>query len=221
MFLQGCGCKGTGSLTQVKLPAGCLLLPGRLSTHEQAELAAQIRDVIAAAPLYHAAMPRTGLPFSVAMTNCGRLGWFSDKARGYRYEALHPLTNRPWPSIPDALLELWREVSNYGEDPESCLVNHYLGKAKMGLHRDEDEAERGAPVVSVSLGDSAVFRIGGLTRRDPTISLTLRSGDVLVMGGPSRLIYHGIDRILPGTSDLLPEGGRFNLTMRRVTRLEA
>ena len=209
------------TLTQIKLPAGCSLLAGRLSASEQAQLAAQIREVVAAAPLYRAAMPRTGMPFSVAMTNCGSLGWFSDKAHGYRYETHHPVTDRPWPPIPQALIELWREVSNYGEVPESCLVNYYVGKAKMGLHRDEDEAELGAPIVSISLGDSAIFRLGGLTRRDPSISLTLRSGDVLVMGGPSRLIYHGIDRILPGTSDLLSEGGRFNLTMRRVTKPEA
>jgi DNA oxidative demethylase len=217
MFLQGCGSKGTEPLTQVKLPAGCSLLPGHLNSDRQAKLAAQIGEIVVAAPLYHAAMPRTGLPFSVAMTNCGRLGWFSDKERGYRYETRHPGTGQPWPPIPNALLELWREVSDYGSDPESCLINYYRGKAKMGLHRDEDEAEPDAPIVSVSLGDSAVFRLGGLRRRDPTVSLTLRAGDVLVMGGPSRLIYHGIDRILPGTSDLLPQGGRYNLTMRRVT----
>jgi alkylated DNA repair protein (DNA oxidative demethylase) len=220
IFMQGCGSKGTAPYESPDLPEGCRLIRGRLAPLEQQGLVAELRKIMAQAPLYHPHMPRTGRPFSVAMTNCGPLGWFSDKERGYRYESRHPHTRRPWPPMPDILLRLWHEVTAYPAMPEACLVNHYSGKARMGLHRDEDEGDFCAPIVSVSLGDSAVFRIGGLKRRDPTVSFPLNSGDVLVMGGPSRLIYHGIDRILPGSSSLLPEGGRINLTLRRVTRPE-
>ncbi len=177
---------------------------------------AEIRAVIAEAPLITPTMPRTGKPFSVAMTNCGPLGWVSDKERGYRYEPHHPATGCPWPPIPDRLLAAWFELTSFPKAPEACLVNYYSGKARLGLHRDEDEKDFSAPILSVSLGDSAVFRLGGLKRRDPSQSLELRSGDVIMMGGPSRLIYHGIARVLPGTSDLLAEGGRINLTLRYV-----
>ena len=181
---------------------------------------AELRGIMVAAPPYHPLMPRTGRSLSVAMTNCGELGWYTDKDGGYRYENRHPFTGNPWPPMPDALLQLWHEVTTYQHNPQACLINHYQGKARMGLHRDENEADFAAPILSVSLGDSAIFRIGGLKRRDPTVAFMLHSGDVLVMGGPSRLIYHGIDRVLPGTCDLLPEGGRINLTLRRVTRPE-
>jgi len=155
---------------------------------------------------------------SVRMTNCGPLGWVTDRDGGYRYQATHPVTGKPWPAMPGALLKLWREVAGYPAPPEACLVNYYVGGAKMGLHQDKDEDDFAAPVVSVSLGDSAIFLVGGLTRKDPTQALELRSGDVVVLGGDDRLAYHGIDRILPGTSALLPEGGRLNLTLRRVTK---
>jgi alkylated DNA repair protein (DNA oxidative demethylase) len=217
MFLQGCGSKGTEGAEAGGLPIGCRLFRGFFNAAQQAELAAEIAGIIAEAPLYHPRMPRTNKPFSVAMTNCGPLGWYSDKDGGYRYEHRHPVTARPWPAIPERLRRLWLDVAGFAGDPEACLINHYSGKAKMGLHRDEDEAELGAPIVSVSLGDSALFRLGGLARRDPTVSFPLHSGDVLLMGGPSRLIYHGIDRIRAGSSGLLPQGGRINLTMRRVT----
>jgi alkylated DNA repair protein (DNA oxidative demethylase) len=161
-------------------------------------------------------MPRTGTPFSVRMTNFGPLGWVSDRA-GYRYQAAHPETGRPWPAIPEAVLAIWHAVSLYGADPEACLVNLYESGAKMGLHQDADEAAKDAPVVSISLGDTALFRIGGPTRGDPTRSLRLSSGDVLVLGGASRHSFHGIDRVYPGTSRLLSGGGRINLTLRRVT----
>lgn len=192
-------------------------LPGYLDPAAQRRLLAAIRRVIARAPLYQPTMPGTGQPFSVAMTNCGRLGWVSDKAGGYRYQPLHPVTGTPWPPMPLALLTLWREVSGYPAPPEACLVNWYAPGAKMGLHVDRDEADFSAPVVSISLGDDAWFRIGGAKRRDPTRRMLLRSGDVAVLGGRSRLAHHGIDRILPGTSDLLGEPGRINLTLRRVT----
>jgi alkylated DNA repair protein (DNA oxidative demethylase) len=151
------------------------------------------------------------------MSNLGRLGWVSDQT-GYRYQAQHPETGKPWPPIPPMVMEVWRKVSDYPHEPEACLVNYYREGAKMGLHRDEDEEDFSAPVVSISLGDTAVFRIGGTERGGKTETLELASGDVVVLGGPSRLRYHGIDRVLSGTSSLLKEGGRLNLTLRRVTK---
>jgi alkylated DNA repair protein (DNA oxidative demethylase) len=174
--------------------------------------------VMEQAPLFTPTMPRSGKPMSVRMTNCGPLGWATDKERGYRYQATHPVTGKPWPPMPEALLKLWREVAGYPAPPEACLVNYYVGDAKMGLHQDKDEENFAAPVVSVSLGDAAIFRVGGLNRKDKTHAFELKSGDVVVLGGDDRLAYHGIDRILPGTSALLPEGGRLNLTLRRVTK---
>ena len=206
-------CKGHGPAG----PEGFRHLPGHLSPARQAELLSHVRSVLAEAPLYVPTMPRTGKPLSVRMTNCGPLGWVSDKAGGYRYQAEHPLTGRPWPAMPDRLLRLWREVAGYPAPPEACLVNYYGPGARMGSHRDEDEAEIRAPVLSVSLGDHATFHIGGLQRSGPKWRLLLRSGDVVVLGGAARRAYHGIDRIHPGTSALLPEGGRLNLTLRRVT----
>ncbi len=193
-------------------------LPGKLKDAEQAKLLDALRAVMAEAPLFTPTMPRSGKPMSVRMTNCGPLGWVTDKERGYRYQATHPVTGKPWPAMPEALLKLWREVAFYPALPEACLVNYYVGDAKMGLHQDKDEEDFAAPVVSVSLGDSAIFRVGGLNRKDETQALELKSGDVVVLGGDDRLAYHGIDRILPGTSALLPEGGRLNLTLRRVTK---
>jgi DNA oxidative demethylase len=193
-------------------------LPGKLKDAEQGRLLGALRAVMAEAPLFTPTMPRSGKPMSVRMTNCGPLGWVTDKEQGYRYQATHPVTGKPWPAMPQALLDLWADIARYPAPPEACLVNYYLGDAKMGLHQDKDEEDFAAPVVSVSLGDSAVFRVGGLTRKDPTHAFELKSGDVVVLGGDDRLAYHGIDRILPGTSDLLPEGGRLNLTLRRVTK---
>jgi alkylated DNA repair protein (DNA oxidative demethylase) len=193
-------------------------LPGKLKDAEQGRLLGALRAVMAEAPLFTPTMPRSGKPMSVRMTNCGPLGWVTDKEQGYRYQATHPVTGKPWPAMPQALLDLWREVASYPADPEACLVNYYVGDAKMGLHQDKDEEDFAAPVVSVSLGDSAPFRVGGLTRKDPTHAFELKSGDVVVLSGADRLAFHGIDRILPGTSALLPEGGRLNLTLRRVTK---
>ena len=192
--------------------------PQALARAAQIALLAAIREVIAEAPLFTPAMPRSGKPMSVRMTNCGPLGWVTDKERGYRYQAVHPETGRAWPPIPAALLELWRELARYPAPPEACLVNYYAESAKMGLHQDKDEEDFAAPVLSVSLGDTGIFRLGGRSRKDPTRAFELKSGDVVVLGGGDRLAYHGIDRILTGTSDLVPEGGRFNLTLRRVTQ---
>jgi alkylated DNA repair protein (DNA oxidative demethylase) len=192
--------------------------PWKLGPDEQVAVLVALRTIIAEAPLFTPTMPRSGKPMSVRMTNCGPLGWVTDKERGYRYQATHPVTGRPWPAMPQMLLDLWDEVARYPAPPEACLVNYYSGTAKMGLHQDRDEEDFDAPVVSVSLGDSAIFRAGGRSRRDPTQTYELRSGDVVVPGGEERLAFHGIDRILPGTSDLLAEGGRLNLTLRRVTK---
>jgi alkylated DNA repair protein (DNA oxidative demethylase) len=192
--------------------------PGRLDRAAQARLLADLREIIADAPLFTPTMPRSGTPMSVRMTNCGPLGWVTDKERGYHYQETHPVTGKPWPPMPQTLLNLWNEVGRYPAPPEACLVNYYAGAAKMGLHQDKDEQDFSAPVVSVSLGDTGLFRVGGRSRKDSTRTVELKSGDVVVLGGEDRLAYHGIDRILSATSDLLPEGGRFNLTLRRVTK---
>lgn len=193
-------------------------LPGYFTRADEEELLGLVRGVIEAAPLYTPTMPRSGKAMSVRMTNAGPLGWVTDKERGYRYQATHPETGTPWPPIPEMLLELWDFVAGYDAPPEACLVNYYAGAAKMGLHQDRDEEDFAAPVVSVSLGDTAIFRAGGRARSDPTVKYALKSGDVIVLGGEDRLAFHGVDRIMPGTSDLLAEGGRFNLTLRRVTK---
>jgi DNA oxidative demethylase len=197
--------------------AGFRLYPGRLSGDAQERLLAAVRDVLGAAPLFRPRMPKSGRPFTVRMSNCGPLGWVSDAA-GYRYQATHPDTGDPWPPMPPLLLELWSEFAGYGDPPQACLINFYDPGAKMGLHQDRDEANFNAPVISISLGDCCLFRLGGHKRSQPTRSIRLSSGDVVVLGGAARLAFHGVDRIYPGTSRLLPEGGRINLTLRRVTR---
>lgn len=185
-----------------------LLLP-----QKQMALVEEIRTVVRAAPLFRPVTAR-GKPMSVRMTSAGAFGWVSDR-RGYRYEATHP-DGMPWPPIPDLALSVWREVSGVSRDPQCCLVNYYDADARMGLHQDDDEADFSMPVVSISLGDEALFRVGGTTRGGPTKSAWLRSGDVAVMSGAARLAFHGIDRIRPGSSTLLPKGGRINLTLRVV-----
>lgn len=207
----------TAKVAPLDIVPGATLLPGRLDRAAQEALVAALRDIVREAPLFTPVMPRTGKPFSVRMTNCGPLGWVSDRA-GYRYQASHPTTGRPWPAMPAALLDLWDEVTGYPHPPEACLVNFYEASAKMGPHQDRDEEDFAAPLLSVSLGDSCRFRLGGVERGDPTRSFVLASGDVLVLAGPARLAFHGVDRILPGTSTLLSGGGRINLTLRRVTK---
>ncbi|MBU6405855.1 MAG: alpha-ketoglutarate-dependent dioxygenase AlkB [Alphaproteobacteria bacterium] len=196
---------------------GFRVLPGFLSRGEQQDLLSDVFARAKQAPFYTPTMPRTGAPMSVRMTNFGAFGWVTDKEQGYRYEVFHPFTGRPWPDIPDRLLEIWQEVCDYDAEPEACLVNLYQGDAKMGLHVDSDEEAWDAPVLSISLGDTALFRIGGVLRSDPTRSVRLSSGDVCILAGPSRRAFHGVDRILNGTSSLIPQGGRINLTLRRVT----
>jgi DNA oxidative demethylase len=189
--------------------------PAYLDRAAQEALLAELRACVADAPLFQPVMPRTGRPFSVKMTNLGALGWVSDR-NGYRYQPTHPDTAQAWPAIPDSVMAIWRKVSGYAHDPEACLVNYYAPSTKMGLHQDKDEEDFAAPVVSISLGDTAVFRIGGTTRGGKTSTLKLQSGDVLVMGGEARMCFHGVDRVLSGTSTVLKDGGRINLTLRRV-----
>lgn len=205
-----------GAKAEISLQSGLRYLPGRLSRPEQEDLVENIRQVVAEAPLYVPVMPGSGRPMSVRMTNCGPLGWVTDKERGYRYQATHPVTGLPWPAIPQVLLDLWRDISGHPKDPEACLINFYADDAKMGLHQDRDEADFSAPVLSISLGNTCLFRIGGLARAERTKSLKLESGDVFLLGGEGRLCFHGVDRIYPGTSTLLKSGGRINLTLRRV-----
>lgn len=203
------------SVDAVELAPGLIHRPGYLDEAAQDGLLEALRAVAKAAPLFTPAMPRTGKPFSVRMTNCGPLGWVSDVA-GYRYQAAHPQTGEPWPPMPDLVRQAWEDLSGYPYPPQACLINVYDAKARMGLHQDRDEADFCAPVVSLSLGQTGVFRFGGTTRSDPTRSIRLRSGDALVLGGPSRLAFHGIDRLVAENADRLPRGGRINLTVRRV-----
>jgi alkylated DNA repair protein (DNA oxidative demethylase) len=201
-------------------PSGLRLYPGYLDRAQQAALLAALHRIFEAAPLFTPRMPKSGRPFTVRMSNCGPLGWVSDEA-GYRYQPTHPVTGRPWPPMPDMLIAIWHDLARYPAPPEACLINFYQPTAKMGLHQDRDEEDFAAPVVSLSLGDSCLFRVGGSKRSDPTRTVRLSSGDAAVLGDDARLAFHGVDRIVPGTSTLLPEGGRINLTMRRVTRFDS
>lgn len=198
---------------------GAQLWPALLETARQAVLLEQVRAVVRAAPLMRPVTPG-GRRMSVRMSAAGRFGWVTDR-RGYRYADRHP-EGMDWPPIPPLALEVWRAVAGGARDPECCLVNFYGEGARMGLHQDRDEEDFAAPVVSVSLGETCVFRMGGTRRKDPTRSFRLASGDLVVLGGEARLAYHGVDRIIAGTSDLLddwlPAGGRINLTLRRVSR---
>ena len=198
------------------LPDGIKHFPQALNEAAQNALLLAVRNVVASAPLFTPTMPKTGVEMSVRMTNCGALGWVTDKANGYRYQAMHPVTGQPWPQIPAELMAVWEQYAGYSEPPEACLVNFYDADAKMGLHQDRDEKDFDAPVLSVSLGDACLFRVGGTKRADKTVSFRLDSGDVMLLSGVSRLAFHGVDRIYPKTSPLLKNGGRINLTMRRV-----
>lgn len=201
-------------LILMESPAGFRLLPARLDPAAQQALLDEVLEGVKAAPFYRPVTPG-GKPMSVEMTGFGALGWVTD-ARGYRYEPRHPVSGHTWPAIPSVLLDLWAALCDPVTPPDACLVNLYREGARMGLHQDRDEADFGFPVLSVSLGDTAVFRIGGVQRGGPTRSVRLASGDVCVLGGEARLAYHGIDRIIPGSSRLVPGGGRINLTLRRA-----
>jgi alkylated DNA repair protein (DNA oxidative demethylase) len=201
----------------LELAPGLLYAPAFLSRTQQEALRDALAEALAQAPLFRPVMPRTGTPFSVEMSNCGALGWVSDRDGGYRYQPVHPTTGAPWPPIPPLALEAWARLAAYPAAPEVCLINYYVATAKMGLHQDRDEQDFAAPVLSLSLGDACVFRWGGSVRGGKTRSMRLASGDALVLGGASRLVFHGVDRLIAGSSTLLPQGGRFNLTLRRVS----
>jgi len=205
---------GQAGMTPNLVVRGFKIFEGLLDVAAQKALVAELRDVVAAAPLFSPETAR-GQKMSVRMTSAGRFGWVSDR-RGYRYEPIHP-SGVTWPAIPGAVLDIWRQVGSAARDPDCCLINFYDVDARMGLHQDRDEADFSWPVVSISLGDEGLFRIGNTERGGKTESLWLRSGDVVVMGGDARLTYHGIDRIKPNSSTLLPKGGRINLTLRVVT----
>lgn len=193
--------------------AGFALFQGLIGPEEQAAVLDDLRAVVAAAPLIAPVTPG-GRPMSVRMTAAGRLGWVTDRA-GYRYADRHP-SGVAWPPIPDRVLSLWHRVTGLERVPDCCLVNFYGEGARMGLHQDRDEGDFSFPVLSVSLGDEALFRMGGVERNAPTTSVWLRSGDVVLMGGAARLAWHGVDRVRHGSSTLLPKGGRINLTLRVV-----
>ena len=184
-----------------------------LDPQEQAALVGRIRDVVKLAPLFSPDTPY-GKPMSVRITSAGRYGWYADRS-GYRYVPHHP-SGTAWPPIPNEVLSIWDAVTGLKRKPDCCLINFYGQNARMGMHQDKDEADFKWPVVSVSLGDEGLFRIGNTTRGGKTESIWLRSGDVVVMGGEARLTYHGVDRIRFGSSTLLPQGGRINLTLRVV-----
>jgi len=193
---------------------GFRLLPGALDAAAQAALVDEVLTRIGRAPFYHAQTPG-GRRMSVANSNFGPLGWVSDR-NGYRYQPHHPVTGAPWPDIPQALLDLWGAHADPDVPPDACLVNRYDDRARLSLHQDADEVDFTYPVLSVSLGDTALFRLGGLERKAPTRSFRLASGDVCLLAGPARGAFHGVDRILPGSSRLVPGGGRINLTLRRA-----
>ncbi len=201
------------------LPKGVRWIPGFFSRSEQEELLETVREVAKAAPLFVPIMPRSGKPMSVKMTNCGALGWVTDKTGGYRYQETHPETGDAWPEMPVKLQEVWESLTAYPVLPQACLINYYDPSAKMGLHQDRDEEDFDAPVLSISLGDDCLFRVGGNSRKAPTMSFRLKSGDVVLLSGESRLAFHGVDRIYPGTSSLLKKEGRINLTLRRVSAI--
>ncbi len=200
----------TGTAVELK---GVRILPEYLDAEAQRVLVGDLRDVVAAAPFFRP-VTRWGKEMSVRMTSAGRCGWVSDR-RGYRYEPRHP-SGVEWPPIPPRVLTLWRDVTGLDREPDCCLINYYNEGARMGLHQDRDETDFSWPVVSVSLGDDGLFRVGGAERSEPTSSHWLKSGDVAVLEGSSRLAFHGIDRVRAGSSTLLDKSGRINLTLRVV-----
>ena len=203
-----------------KLPNGFQYLPEYFDRAAQVELLAAVTEAARGdAPFFQGRMPRTGQAISVVGSNFGPLGWVSD-IKGYRYEPLHPKTGKPWPPMPSALLDIWDTLTDYPAPPEACLINWYREGNKMGMHVDRDEHDLGAPIVSISLGDPARYRLGGLKRGGKTHSLKLSSGDVVVLAGEARRCYHGVDKIFYGQSTLVPMGGRINLTLRRVNARE-
>ena len=198
------------------MTAGFQYHPNALTRAEQEALAREVFTAADHAPFFQPITP-SGKPMSVRMTGFGPLSWITD-AGGYRYEPRHPFTGRPWPPMPQVLLDLWAHYAPDAPEPDACLANLYRDGAKMGLHQDRDEQDFSVPVLSLSLGDTAVFRIGGTSRGGPTTSLRLSSGDLCLLAGDARLAFHGVDRVLEGSSTVVPGGGRLNLTLRRALK---
>jgi len=177
----------------------------------------EVVRIASAAALRHMVTPG-GYTMSVAMTNCGRLGWVSDR-NGYRYSPVDPDTGAPWPAMPAAFIEIAvraaAEAGFANYDPDACLINRYIPGAKLSLHQDRDEKDAWAPIVSVSLGLPAVFLWGGKRRSDPVRRLHLESGDIVVWGGPARFVYHGVAPLMDGQHPLTG-ATRINLTFRKV-----
>jgi DNA oxidative demethylase len=198
------------------LEEGAVLLRG-FAGGMAAALVEGIGQVAAAAPFRHLVTPG-GYSMSVAMTNCGRLGWVSDR-RGYRYDPVDPDSGKRWPELPPVFLELAQRAAAEGGfpdyDPDACLINRYRAGAKLGLHQDRDEDDQWAPIVSVSLGLPAVFLWGGKRRADPLRRLRVENGDVAVWGGPARFVYHGVAPLKAGEHPLTGDV-RLNLTFRKV-----
>lgn len=192
---------------------GALVWKALLDDEAQHALLEDVERIAAAAPFVRPMTP-WGKPMSVEMTSAGRFGWITDR-RGYRYEP-RQADGSAWPPIPETILSVWRAASGDPRLPDCCLVNRYGAKSRMGLHQDRDEGDFSHPVVSISLGDDALFRIGGPERRGSTESIWLTSGDVLSLAGAARLAYHGIDRLRAGSSQLFSHPGRINLTLRVV-----
>ncbi len=198
------------------LEEGAVLLHG-FAAAQAPELLAEAARVAEAAPFRQMVTPG-GYTMSVAMTNCGRVGWVSE-AKGYRYDPVDPLTGKNWPALPAAFLDLAHRAAAEGGfadyDPDACLINRYAPGAKLGLHQDRDEEDPWSPIVSVSLGLPAVFMWGGKRRADPVRRMRLESGDVVVWGGPARFVYHGVSPVKAGEHPLTG-GFRINLTFRKV-----
>ena len=186
---------------------------GYLDKLSQTALIEEIRRIAAKAPMFPPQTPG-GKPMSVKITSAGKMGWSADKS-GYHYTLCHP-NGTAWPAIPETILALWHQLTKLEREPDCCLINYYGEGARMGMHQDRDEADFSWPVMSVSLGDAGLFRIGNKIRGGSTESIWLKSGDVVIMGGDARLTYHGVDRIRFGSSSLLSKGGRLNLTCRVV-----
>lgn len=202
-----------------KFPDGFIYKPEYFGRAEQQSLMDAVTNAVRGpAPFFQGRMPRTGVPISVVGSNFGPLGWVAD-IKGYRYQSTHPKTGEAWPPMPQMLLDIWDELTGYPAPPEACLINYYREGNKMGMHVDRDEHDVNAPIVSISLGDPARYRLGGQERGGKTFSLKLSSGDVVVLAGQARKCYHGVDKIFYGQSTLVPKGGRINLTLRRVNRV--
>jgi DNA oxidative demethylase len=195
---------------------GAVLLRGFANTVE-ADLIADLRDIVEQAPFRHMVTPG-GYQMSVAMTNCGSVGWVTDRS-GYRYDADDPETRRPWPAMPPSFRELAEQAANHGGfggfSPDACLINRYQPGARMSLHQDRDEYDFGAPIVSVSLGLPAIFLFGGLKRSDKARRFRLEHGDIVVWGGPARLAFHGVAALADGEHALMGRQ-RINLTFRKA-----